>query len=218
MDNVMYRLVNNELWNRVVKTDTVAVLLGGSRRMQITDDRSDYDLVVLSVNRKDFKREIEYVKCEGKKVHWYTETADLVLHPEQDSYTLFLSGNQTWKFVKDEDFLYINEQYRYILEEILQNKEQISRKSAELLSRNCQSLIVRTISNNAIAEKDYTKYLYHLCIASFVSTGETISDEAKNYLLEIKRIRWQETTEASKNWCIGRLRILNAIYALSDNI
>ncbi|MCH5151038.1 MAG: hypothetical protein J1F65_00030 [Clostridiales bacterium] len=217
-DNIIVQLQHGEHWNKIIKEDTVAVLLGGSRRLYTTDVFSDYDLVIISLTENNFREENEFVRCCGKKVHWYTMTPDTILHPEQNKAALlFLSGNLTWLYARETDIVYLNEQHKTIIDEIFHKKQQISTASATLFVIGLSELIKKIVTSNLIAPHERTKRLYHLCVASYVLTGESITDEVKNNLIEIKRIRWKIVSEATQSWCIERLRLLNTLYGFTNS-
>ena len=217
-DNVIVQLQHYAHWKKIVNEDTVAVFVGGSRRLATVDVFSDYDLVVISLTENDFQQKNEHVRFYGKKVHWYTMTPNTILHPERNTTALlFLSGNLTWLYASEADIVYLNEQHKTIIDEIFHKKQQVSTTSANLFVKGFSELIKNIVTNNFIAPQERTKRLYHLCVASYVLTGEKISDEVRNRLIEIKRIRWKVVDGATQSWCIERLKLLNTLYGFTDN-
>lgn len=185
--------------------NVVMIMLVGSRKLNITDERSDYDIVVLTTNSIT-KFPEECLMYHGKKVHWeYININDFVqeLNPNR---LLDIIMNITMKYTDDSNIIYTNNNYKYIIDYLINNKEKISRLGCINLYKSMQEFINKILNNNEIKQELYTKFIYHLCCASYILLDETFDTD---FLKNIKRIRWQPVSDSYKQLAVERIRLAN---------
>lgn len=211
MDSILNKLMQNELWNRIVKEDTIAVYLGGSQQLGITDENSDYDLIEVSPSGDNLVRRKEYIVCDGKKIHWYNFTPDFILNIHEKSHVLLMIGNSTLNHLKESDILYLNESQREVWNTIWYNRESLAIQAARILAEKYKWFIYKIATQGQVQEENHMKMLYHLCVASYTLTGEPMTDQVKIHLGELKRIFNKIVCEECKQLCVERMQILNQI-------
>lgn len=183
--------------------DVVMIYIAGSRIYNVLDDRSDYDIVVIT-NKDDQDYPNEYLTYKGKKVHWYWRNIDNFIETGK-TYTMRYYGNVLFGYICEDCIIYKNEKYADKINDLLNNKRDIAINGAKLFYNAMKPLVERICEKSRIDEFDYTKYLGHLCVTSYYVLNEPID---KELVLKAKRIRWQPVDENTKGKIIERLRLL----------
>lgn len=183
--------------------DVVMIYIAGSRIYNVLDDRSDYDIVVIT-NKDDQDYPNEYLTYKGKKVHWYWRNIDNFIETGK-TYTMRYYGNVLFGYICEDCIIYKNEKYADKINDLLNNKRDIAINGAKLFYNAMKPLVERICEKSRIDEFDYTKYLGHLCVTSYYVLNEPID---KELVLKAKRIRWQPVDEDTKGKIIERLRLL----------
>lgn len=195
-------------YDRIFKGhNVIAAYIAGSRLAGVTDDRSDYDIVVITADDKSEYYPQEYLKYKGLKVHWYYESIYkwLFLSKDGTKYSSIPScfGALLYLNSPQVEYIYINDKYAAVMDYISSVKADLSRTAYYLLYLNLQARIKPIIQQNEIKETDYTKYLYFVCMASYLAYNESVNTE---FLKEIKRIRWQPVSDKYKQLAVERIK------------
>lgn len=192
-----YKLFDNQ--------DVVMIYVAGSRLCDATDDRSDYDLIVL-VNGEDQDNPSEFLMYKGRKVHWYWRNVETLINAK-NAYPMWCYGSVLFGYICNDCIIYKNEKYADQINFLLSHKHGIALKGAEEFYKTQERLIEEICSKLRIDEKNYTKFLGHLCVTSYYVLNEPID---KELVLKAKRIRWQPVTEEDKQKIIQRLLLLKS--------
>lgn len=184
--------------------EVVLIYIGGSMCSTITDERSDYDITIITTDGEYIDAsKYEYLMYNDRKVHWYYrpikhlfETA----HKDTKAY----AGTMLLRELRDELIIYENPKYKDVLHNLYAIKDELSDLNAYRLFEVQYNYIDNVITDGAVLEKYYTKYLYQLCLASYYLTRE---EPDKDFLRTLKRIRWQPVSDEYKQLAVERLRI-----------
>lgn len=203
-DEFIADLTNSKFYQMLFDgKDVVMIYIAGSRIYNVLDDRSDYDIVVIT-NKDDQDYPNEYLTYKGKKVHWYWRNIDNFIETGK-TYTMRYYGNVLFGYICEDCIIYKNEKYADKINDLLNNKRDIAINGAKLFYNAMKPLVERICEKSRIDEFDYTKYLGHLCVTSYYVLNEPID---KELVLKAKRIRWQPVDEDTKGKIIERLRLL----------
>lgn len=203
-DEFIADLTNSKFYRMLFDgKDVVMIYIAGSRIYNVLDDRSDYDIVVIT-NKDDQDYPNEYLTYKGKKVHWYWRNIDNFIETGK-TYTMRYYGNVLFGYICEDCIIYKNEKYADKINDLLNNKRDIAINGAKLFYNAMKPLVERICEKSRIDEFDYTKYLGHLCVTSYYVLNEPID---KELVLKAKRIRWQPVDEDTKGKIIERLRLL----------
>ena len=203
-DEFIADLTNSKFYRMLFDgKDVVMIYIAGSRIYNVLDDRSDYDIVVIT-NKDDQDYPKEYLTYKGKKVHWYWRNIDNFIETGQ-TYTMRYYGNVLFGYIQDDCIIYKNEAYSDRIKDLFTRKNEIALSGAKLFYASQQQLVESICEKSRIDESDYTKFLGHLCVTSYYVLNEPID---KELVLKAKRIRWQPVTEEDKQKIIQRLLLL----------
>ena len=182
--------------------EVIAILLLGSRIVGVIDEESDYDLVALVPNGsyQDVGKE-KYLRYKDKKVHWYYTPITEWYKQQENGVLVYLCPLQFYNLTED-FILYKNPKWEKHINFLLNKKKQISDLAARALHFYYNGYIQEIIATNTIKEKDHSKFLYHLSVASYFLLDEPLDIE---FLKKIKRIRWQPVEDKYKEQAIIRL-------------
>lgn len=184
--------------------DVIMVTLTGSRLIDIVDERSDFDLLVVTNDQSREEYVTEFLTYYSKKVHWhYVPIQKLIAN--EDGNLLTCNGEVELVGLCEQKIVYANTKYSNIIKYLIDNKNNVALVGAYALVRFHNELISRILNANEIKQEDYCKYIYHLCFASYVVLSETPD---KTFLANIKRIRWRKITDEYKNLAVDRIRLL----------
>lgn len=185
--------------------EVIMIVLTGSRLIDITDERSDFDLLVITNDSARIDYVSEYLTYYSKKVHWhYVPVTKLISN--EDGTLLSCNGEVEFVGLSEQKIVYANPRYYNVIRFLIENKDTVAQVGAYGMARFHNSLISSILSTNEIKEKDYCKFIYQLCFASYVLKSE-IPD--KRFLSEIKRIRWQPVSDEDKSLAVERIRLLS---------
>ena len=181
-------LLNSKFFsnNIIFNYDVVCVFLAGSRSMNIIDERSDYDLVVITKDKPEQEEGIFRLSYKDIAVHWYYRSLEQIIHSisSQDTFLSYISGINLFNIEKN--IIWINPIHKTKVNFILNNKE-------KLVYNSCWDFIFAnpvfwdTIKHNEIPRHCYNKYVYHLCNCYYILFNK---DFEKEFLIKIKRLRW----------------------------
>ncbi len=201
----MGELTESPYFERILQGhNVIMVLMTGSRILDIVDERSDFDLMVIT---DEVQREInpfEYFMYKSKKVHWsYCPIKKLISN--EDGSLLTCVGEIQFAGLREQVVLYKNPNYASVISYLFESKDTVALIGTYGFAHFQNNLISKIINGNEIRPEDYCKHIYHLCCASYFLLGDTPD---KAFLLEIKRIRWKPVAEEYKKLAVERLRLL----------
>lgn len=208
MNTLMRKFRNSIYYKRLfINHNVVMIYLSGSRLSGITDDISDFDIIIIvdeDVNIHDHIN--EYVMYKDKvKIHWYYVPFNKFEYFSTYGQQLNIIGGILFRNINDEYILYKNNKYITEINSLIERKNIISKNSSISLYNLLESLVDSIIDDNYISEKNYTKMIYQLCLSSYYLRDEKPDIE---FLKSIKRIRWQPVSDEYKKLAIERLKIL----------
>ena len=181
------------------------IALTGSRLIDVVDERSDFDLLVVT-NDKDREEYVdEFLTYYSKKVHWHYVPIQKLISNE-DGNLLSCNGEVEFVGLCEQKNIYADTKYHNLIRYLIENRNVIALVGAYGLVRFHSDLIYRILSANQIKQQDYCKYIYHLCFASYVVLEEKPD---KSFLANIKRIRWRNIPDEYKNLAVERIRLLS---------
>lgn len=183
--------------------DVVMIYIAGSRICNVIDERSDYDLIVLT-NNEDQDNPSEFLMYKYKKVHWYWRNVDTFIETG-GTYPMRYYGNVLFGYICDDCIIYKNEKYTDRINQLLEHKHEIGLNGAKLFYESQKQLVESICKKSKIDESDYTKFLGHLCVTSYYVLNEPVDSSV---VLPAKRIRWQPVSDEIKAKIVERLRLL----------
>ena len=198
-------LTTSPYYNRIFDGhDVIMISLTGSRIIDITDELSDYDLVVITNDKEREDCVSEFLTYYSKKVHWhYIPITKLIAN--EDGNLLSCIGEVEFIGLNEQKIIYANPKYLNIINFLIEKKNVIALVGAYGLVRFHDGLISKILNANEIKKENYCKYIYHLCFTSYVLLSETPN---KNFLSDIKRIRWRTVSDEHKSLAVERIRLL----------
>ncbi len=210
MNTLMNEFKESEYYQRIFKNHKVVILyVSGSRLYGITDERSDYDLIAIVDEDIPEMYPNEFIMYEDSiKIHWYYRSLKTFKDLSVNGTNLNIVGGIQFRNLNSDTILYQNEEYESQINELLSEKNVISNNSCKALYNRFPKLVDDIISDNAISEKNYTKMIYHLCVASYYLNGD---EPDISFLKKIKRIRWQPVSDEYKTLAVERLKILKSL-------
>ena len=210
MSILMNEFKESEYYQRIFKNHKVVILyVSGSRLCGITDERSDYDLIAIVDEDIQETNPNEFIMYEDSiKIHWYYISFKTFKDLSVNGTNLNIVGGIQFRDLNSDAILYQNKEYESQINELLSEKNDISSNSCKALYNRLKELVDSIISDNAISEKNYTKMIYHLCLASYYLNGD---EPDISFLKKIKRIRWQPVSDEYKILAVERLKILKSL-------
>lgn len=210
MNTLMNEFKESKYYQRIFKNHKVVLLyISGSRLYGITDERSDYDLIAIVDEDIPETHPNEFIMYEDSiKIHWYYRSLKIFKDLSVNGTNLNIVGGIQLRNLNSDTILYQNEEYESQINELLSEKNVISNNSCKALYNRLSKLVDDIISDNAISEKNYTKMIYHLCVASYYLNGD---EPDTQFLKRIKRIRWQPVSDEYKILAVERLKILKSL-------
>ena len=210
MSILMNEFKESEYYQRIFKNHKIVILyVSGSRLCGITDERSDYDLIAIVDEDIPETYPNEFIMYEDSiKIHWYYRSLKTFKDLSVNGTNLNIVGGIQFRNLNSDTILYQNKEYESQINELLSEKNVISNNSCKALYNRLKELVDSIISDNAISEKNYTKMIYHLCVASYYLNGD---EPDISFLKRIKRIRWQPVSDEYKILAVERLKLLKSL-------
>lgn len=195
-----------ELFN--VSTEILGIFLLGSRAVGITDEHSDYDIVILTLDGDYIDAsKYEYLKYGEQKVHWYYQPINKLFQKNFDDNQLMMLCPIQLKHLSSSLTIYENPKYTELLSRLYTIKDKISTIGIYQLFDKKQNYIEDILCKEEVLETAYSKFLYHLCLASYYLLGESPN---KTFLKTLKRIKWVPVPNEYKELAIQRLKLSKA--------
>ena len=172
------------------------IIVAGSRLVNLTDEFSDFDLIVFT--KQYYKPKIEYrLSYDGKVIHWYYRTFTELL---ELTHPLELCGLYQFQYLKANSYLYLDDHAKSLWEIFYKNRFIISQFGFEssyfALCTPCQ-LFLTTIENykNNLTEVLANNSLaglplkfYHKILHMYYNVFNI--DYNKDFILKVKRMRY----------------------------
>ena len=184
--------------------EVIAILLLGSQSVGVTDERSDYDLAILIPDGQyEDIGQLRYLKYREKKVHWYFTPVTNWYERQNNGVLIYLCPLQIYN-LQDAFVIYKNPKWSKEFDFILAQKKRIGQIAAYRLFDHYRGLITSILESQEITIEQRTKFLYHLCIASYYLLEDDLEIDK---LKQIKRMRWQEIDQESIELILNRLKV-----------
>ncbi len=184
--------------------EILGIYILGSMSMDIIDERSDYDIVILTLDGEYIDAsKYEHLIYKDRKVHWYYRSIESLFDSKHLDTQKYLCPIQL-RNIREDLTIYENPKYINTLNKLYAIKDNLSKLGMYRLFEIQKTYINDVINESQILEKYYTKYLYHLCLASYYLTEE---EPNKEFLRILKRIKWQPVSDVYKNLAVERLKI-----------
>ena len=197
-------LKNSPFLNRILDGhNVIMVCMYGSRLLDLTDNISDYDLLVITDDNEEPSYPEEYLTYEGVKVHWYYKPLASIIDSRRKTFSYF--GTMQLVFLTEDKIIYENPAFARVIKFLKDRKETIGLINAFNLVNAKRELIDSILEEGTIAEHNYTKFLYHLCYTSYYLHGE---EPDREFLIEIKRICEMPVREEYIGLAVARLAML----------
>lgn len=210
LSDFITELKQSKYYQNIIDNHKVIMMyVSGSRIIDVTDERSDYDIVAV-VDDSDVNDAEEFLTYDGVKAHWYyIPLSEFIAGNGKNalrSYGAVLFAN-----IREEVVICVNPEYEAVYKLLTLNKNYIAANGFKNMCRRYGRLIDSVAETGEILPQHYTKILSHLCVASLAITGERLSDETRNLLRQLKRIRWQPVSDEAKEWCVERVKLIKRI-------
>lgn len=208
IEEFITELKNSSYYERMFRDHNVIMIyVGGSRIINITDERSDYDLVVVTDNSTSDYEPDEFFTYKDLKVHWYYRSLSQFIEKCDNPRTIGCFNGVLFANLTDEVIIYEGSKYKRIIDYLKSVRDRIGKVSTYLLLNSKKQLVESILNAGEVLEEHYTKYLYYLCYASYYIMGE---EPNKDFLATIKRIRWQPVSDKYKKLIVERIGYLDA--------
>ena len=110
--------------------------------------------------------------------------------------------------ITDDVIVYSNTEYEAVCKLLISNKNSIAANGVNRVCEHYSQLINSVVEAGKVLPQHYSKILAHLCVTSLAVTGEQLCDETRDFIRQLKRIRWQPVSDEAKSWCVTRLTML----------
>lgn len=191
------------------KDNIIFIYIGGSRMWNIDDDISDFDICVFNSEKYDnpdnyILNDMKYKDVHG---HFYWDNIyNSLLGPIGGLKWYKCYRGITLGNIKKDHILYLNPEYKKLMEYILNNQDNIFKISLyysyklqeECISSKCDLTTFDNINCRP-------KYLAHFLLYSYRLTGEKIEYD---FVKKIKRLDEKDLTEGDKKYVSERLKII----------
>lgn len=185
--------------------EVLGIYLAGSMCTGVTDERSDYDITIITLDGEDYidASKYEYLMYKDKKVHWYYRSIKNLFDGKHSDSKVYV-GTMLLRNIREDLIIYENPKYSDMLHKLYDIKDRLSDLGMYRLYEVWKDYVDDVLNEGKVLEKHHTKYLYHLCLASYYLMGE---EPDKDFLRKIKRIRWQPVSDEYKSLAVERLRV-----------
>ena len=204
MNSVMKEFVESAFFNLLFGNhDVIMIYLSGSRLTGLTDEKSDFDIIVVTQDDSDNDNSDLFITYNDlQKIHWYNRSVEKFI----DNGLLLRSvGDIYFNQITDDFILYSNPNYLDKIETFKAQKNNICKVGCFDLYNAFLDKINSILLSNSVEFENKTKFLYHLCYASCWLNNEPQDVEK---LKDIKRIVWTDISEEEEVWLITKLQAL----------
>lgn len=202
-----------ELFNS--SSEILAIFILGSMSTGIIDEDSDYDIVILTLDGEYVDAsKYEHLKYRNRKVHWYYKSIK-DLFDNRHTYGMRYIGMMQIRNICKDLIIYENPKCINILHRLCDLKDIVGNAGMYGLFNSKRSLVDDILAKGKILEKHYTKFLYHLCLASYYLMEE---EPNKDFLRELKSIKSKPVSDEYKQLAIERLKLCKTYIETNDGI
>lgn len=200
---------NPDIYNKIIiGTNAIAYCLGGSQLIGITDERSDYDLLVLVEKLPENYKEVfrtHYKLENGALIHFIFERIYQYFDGTWSDFEIFSNAHILDLYDKRDQWIMIwdSEKFRKVFDFIFSKRSKLIDLAIRRFYRRFDLEIIYITNTNQIPNKMKTKFFYHMIYAYKRGFDKDID---VNYLALLKRIRWVELPEWVISRCIEDLR------------
>ena len=176
MDEIMKEFQQSIFYRELFNNrDIILIYIGGSRCTQLQDEKSDYDLIVVTKNGvyEDAHKYVYLLYKNNTKIHWYYTPIKYLF---RENCVSNITGVQI-RNLRENIILYKNPKYLSMIDALIENKNNLSNIHCYTYFNNNKDYIKSIIDQNHVSEKSYTKNLYHICLASYYVKNETPDQE-----------------------------------------
>lgn len=210
MNQFIEDLKNSEYFHKYVTNeinpnDIVGIYIAGSAGLGIEDEYSDYDLVVITtkyIPELHCYEESARLKYKGRVVHWYYQPLSY-LFSFWDIDTLDVLCKVQFDFFFRNTTIYENPIHTSLILKLDSMRTKISKLACYAFLKFNQIKIRGIVNKNSILKRDYTKLIYHWCVASCYLLDKPLEVSC---LREIKRIRHHSVSDEHKQLAIQILK------------
>lgn len=225
-----YIKTNTEFINEIIsnaKNKVLFIYEGGSSLLGVIDDQSDIDLIVITDGDEKQDNLMIYGRYNGINITWTYEP--LIFGYKFN--TTYAVGNRfyysIWKgtflyLLSEDNFVYIDENYRYIIENMIKNKNEIIYYSYYKLLREKKSDIESWANLEDLTNLLSTnKNIYRVIVSHIFKSNRDLTDNERKILSKIKLCakKYYSVTEEELEWTKQYLnKICDDIKNIPDNI
>ena len=168
------------------KNDLIFTMLVGSQSFDIVDERSDYDMMIfakqIDKNWHQQHQRLYLLHDDGSRVHWYADDWETIQRP-RDFFFFAMS-----LFNHQPEHVYVKNKTEY--NKLINQKREILIDAYTREVENPESPINRYRDIDEIGPQQYSKDIYRYLLGWYFIKYGTVTEEQKEWLNELKRIRW----------------------------
>lgn len=168
-----------------------AIRMAGSRGLEMIDDRSDYDIEVYLWDENYREQPKFNLFYRNKRVHWYYHNPKKWLFPRALDSFLFYSGLVDIIFLNRNNWLSCTKEGDKFFDFFHKNKNFLSSIGCKKVLEYNYDYFERFKTTQDLLQNP-TKMFYHKIKAWQILHHQSLD---KDFLLKIKRIRWQNLPE-----------------------
>lgn len=201
---------NTEFINEIIsnaKNKVLFIYECGSSLTGVIDNRSDIDLIVITDGNEIQDNLMIYGRYNGINITWAYRSLSFIFKfnttyavGSRFYYSIWL-GTFLYPLTED-NFVYINENYRYIVENVIKNKNKIIYYSYYKLLREKKSDIECWTKLEDITDLLSTnKNIYRFIVSYIFNSNRDLTDDEREILSKIKRCgKYYSVTDKELSW------------------
>lgn len=185
--------------------------VGGSRSLELFDETSDYDIIVLVDEHQpnlDWNNICRWV-YKDVHVHLYQDTLSEFITRYDCDWGCSVGLMNLYKFSHN-NILYVNPQYSSLVKCLIRNNYRMGMLGAAGVFHTQHKLVSEVLSNNKIKP---TKRLYHLCVAYYILCNTKMDID---FILKIKAYSKVDISNIEKNKIQNMVKQLTQIITYID--
>ena len=207
MNNFISKFKQTSYYQKMFETkeEILLIYVGGSRCFGTTNEYSDYDINIITLDGGFTNiHPIYYLMYNDKKVHWFYRSISSYFDSKCDSLWLY-TGILTLRGISDDVILYKNPdpKYQAILEKLYKISADLLVPISYNIFEHQKEYIQQIIDAGDILPEHYRKALYFLCLTSFCMLKEPLDVDFLKAINNSRRINY--ISEKHKQRIINRL-------------
>ncbi len=203
MDEVIKKFQKSSYYKFLIdRDDIILIYISGSRITGLEDECSDYDIVILVANGEydDCSRYVHVRYKNTIGIHWYYHPLDVYFTTKNNTCTAVIQLRN----LCDDVILYKNPKYDIIINKLYQYKDKLSNIQIYSFLNKYKNCVNNIITDGFLKEDYYSKYLYHLCLASYYILNDKPD---KEFLKNLKHIYYNKISKKYELLTIKRLKL-----------